>query len=429
MRLIDILATASANMFRSKLRTFLTIIAIFIGALTLTLTNGIGAGISTYIDKQLGNLGASDVLIVQATDANANNISGDAPKAYDPNRKTTTSEAGTRVILTQADITKISAHSGIVRVEPEQLVAPDYIQGTNGNKYQVSVTQNIGSSHLDLAAGSNLQDTSAQNQIVIPVSYVASLGFSRNQDAIGKTVTMVISNAFGQTSEHSATVVGVQQKGLIGGGAVTVNTTLNNALYNAQTEGLPIGTKQQYAFAVAYFDPHLTTAQLTTLKADLKTQGYNAQTVQDTIGVFKDVINGIIGVLDAFGIIALLAASFGIVNTLLMSVQERTKEIGLMKAMGMNGRRIFLLFSLEAVMLGFWGSLIGVIVAEAIGHVADNIVSKGLLKGLPGLQLLAFPAVRVGEIILLIMFIAFLAGTLPAWRAARQNPIDALRYE
>ena len=100
-----------------------------------------------------------------------------------------------------------------------------------------------------------------------------------------------------------------------------------------------------------------------------------------------------------------------------------------MKAMGMNSRRVFLLFSLEAVMIGFWGSLIGVAVAELIGHLADHIVSNGLLSGLPGLQLLAFPAANVAKVMLLIMGIAFLAGTLPAWRAARQNPIDALRYE
>ncbi len=431
MKLIDIFLTASSNMFRSKLRTFLTIIAIFVGALTLTLTNGIGSGISSYIDKQLGNLGANDVLIVEATNTSSGGGSNDAPKLYDPSRKTATGGAGfTRAILTQADIAKISSQPGIERVEPEQQVTPDYIQGASGPKYQVAVQQNIGSSHLDLAAGTNLNDTASQNQVILPVSYVNSLGYSNPQQALGKTVTIGISNAFGQASQQTGTVVGVQQKGLIGGGGITINTTFGNALYNAQTQGLPEATKQQYAFALAYFDPSKTNAaQLSTIKANLKTAGYNAQTVQDTIGVFKDVINGIIGVLDAFGIIALLAASFGIINTLLMAVQERTKEIGLMKAMGMNAKRIFLLFSLEAVMIGFWGSLIGVLVAEGIGHLVDHIVTQGVLKGLPGLQLLAFPAVNIAKTMLLIMAIAFLAGTLPAWRAARQNPIDALRYE
>ena len=429
MRLIDILATASTNMFRSKLRTILTIIAIFVGALTLTLTNGIGAGISSYVDKQLGNLGASDVLIVQVADQTTGGGS-DAPKAYDPSRTTASGGAGlTRAVLNQNDISKIEAQPGVTKVQPEQSVSPDYIAGPNGSKYQVTVSQNIGSAHLDLAAGSNINDASQQNQIVIPVTYVGSLGFANASAAIGKPVTIAVSDAFGLTTTHGATIVGVQQKGLIGGGGVIINTNFNIELYSAQTVGLPTATKQQYAYALAYFNPSATTAQVDTIKTGLKNSGYTAQTVQDTIGVFKSVITGIVDVLDAFGIIALLAASFGIVNTLLMSVQERTKEIGLMKAMGMNSRRVFLLFSLEAVMIGFWGSLIGVAVAELIGHLADHVVSNGLLSGLPGLQLLAFPAANIIKVMLLIMGIAFLAGTLPAWRAARQNPIDALRYE
>ncbi len=346
MRLIDIFTTASTNMFRSKLRTSLTIIAIFVGALTLTLTNGIGAGISSYVDKQLGNLGASDVLIVQVADQNTA-ISSDAPKAYDPSRKTTTGGAGfSRAVLTQADISKIAAQPGVTKVQPEQSVSPDYIAGPNGSKYQVSVSQNIGTAHLDLAAGSNINDASMQNQIVIPVSYVSSLGFANDTAAIGKPVTIAVTNAFGLSTTYNATIVGVQQKGLIGGCGVIINTNFNNELYNAQTVGLPTATKQEYAYALAYFNPNATTSQIATFKAGLKTSGYTAQTVQDTIGVFKSVITGIIDVLDAFGIIALLAASFGIVNTLLMSVQERTKEIGLMKAMGMNSRRGVLLFSL-----------------------------------------------------------------------------------
>ena len=83
--------------------------------------------------------------------------------------------------------------------------------------------------------------------------------------------------------------------------------------------------------------------------------------------MFKTVIDGIVLVLNAFAIIALLAASFGIVNTLFMSVQERTREIGLMKAMGMGNGRVFSLFSIEAAFIGFLGSAIGVVIAMLAG--------------------------------------------------------------
>ena len=140
-------------------------------------------------------------------------------------------------------------------------------------------------------------------------------------------------------------------------------------------------------------------------------------------------MGAIIAVLNFFAIIALVAASFGIVNTLLMAVQERTKEIGLMKAMGLGGGKIFLLFSIEAILLGFWGSLLGSLAGIGVGMIANSYASSTFLKDLPGFSLTSFSVLSVAAIMLIIMAIAFIAGTLPARRASRKNPIDALRYE
>ena len=110
------------------------------------------------------------------------------------------------------------------------------------------------------------------------------------------------------------------------------------------------------------------------------------------------MIDGIVLVLNAFAVIALLAASFGIVNTLLMSVQERTREIGLMKAMGMGSGRVFGLFSLEAVFIGFLGSAIGAAVGIVVGTAVSSALSGALLSNLPGLTLIAFdPRVDRGD--------------------------------
>jgi putative ABC transport system permease protein len=117
------------------------------------------------------------------------------------------------------------------------------------------------------------------------------------------------------------------------------------------------------------------------------------------------------------------------VNTLFMSVQERTREIGLMKAMGMGSGRIFGLFSLEAVFIGFLGSALGVVLGMLAGGVASNALSGTLLADLPGLQLIAFDATSIVTVVVLVMAIAFLAGTLPAARAARKDPVESLRYE
>jgi putative ABC transport system permease protein len=100
-----------------------------------------------------------------------------------------------------------------------------------------------------------------------------------------------------------------------------------------------------------------------------------------------------------------------------------------MKAMGMSGGRIFTLFSLEAVVIGFLGSAIGAAAAVALGSTISSLLAGGALSGLPGLTIMLFEPVTVAGVILLIMAIAFLAGTLPARQAAKQHPIDSLRYE
>jgi putative ABC transport system permease protein len=158
-------------------------------------------------------------------------------------------------------------------------------------------------------------------------------------------------------------------------------------------------------------------------------EGFSVQTIQDQLGVITTVIAGIVGVLNAFAIIALIAASFGIINTLLMSVQERTREIGLMKAMGMGSGKVFALFSLEAIFIGFLGSALGAVVAVVLGTGISAALSAGPLTALPGLNILMFEPASIVAIILLIMTIAFLSGTLPARKAAKQNPIESLRYE
>jgi len=193
--------------------------------------------------------------------------------------------------------------------------------------------------------------------------------------------------------------------------------------------GLSETSKDSYSSAVVRFDPTGTEADLTTLKSDLADLGYTGTTVQDAIGSFKAVIDGIVLVLNAFAVIALLAAGFGIVNTLLMSVQERTREIGLMKAMGLGGGKIFGLFSLEAVFIGLMGSAIGVAVGMLAGTGANALLADTLLADLPGLTLVAFDPAALATIILVVMGLAFLAGTIPALRAARQDPIESLRYE
>ncbi len=430
MKLTDIILTASSNLTRAKLRSFLTIIAIFIGSLTLTLTNGLGAGISSYIDRQVDSLGAKDILLIQPKAETTTSQNTDDPPKYDPNRATTnTIFRSDQPVLTSSDLEKVRSQAGVVSAEPLRSVSANYITRPDHDKFRVTLSQYIDGTNLDLAAGGGLSNQADHNQILIPLNYINVLGLGSAEQAVGKKVTVAVTNADSQVETREATVVGVLQPSLFATNEASINTAFLNQLHDLQNVGLPAARTDQFPVIFARFPADYNESQITELKRQLTDKGYQASTIEDQIGIVQQVIGGIIGVLNFFAAIALLAASFGIINTLLMAVQERTKEIGLMKAMGMSSGRIFLLFSIEAAMLGFWGSLLGVAVAEVGGRIANQIASQTFLKDLVGLQLLSFPWQSVVGIVGLIMLIAFLAGTLPARRAAKQNPIDALRYE
>jgi putative ABC transport system permease protein len=431
MRAIDIMKTAIGNSFRSRLRTTLTVIAIFIGAFTLTITNGLGAGINNYIDTQVASIGAPDVMsVTKPVEATA---ATDGPKPYEENGPSevasgTAGPGATVLAMTDSDLDAIAKVDGIISVEPLVNVSPDYIEYGDDGKFQLSVSRLSAGISVDLAAGTNFDAGTDALQIILPTTYIDTLGFDSNEDAVGKTITIGITNALRQQTTVEATIVGVQEPTLLGA-SPSLNEALTTALYDAQNVGLSAEATSQYGSATAKFDPKATDAEIAKIKADLVEAGYSGTTVADQIGTFQSVIDGIILVLNAFAIIALLAAGFGIINTLLMSVQERTREIGLMKAMGMSGGRIFALFSTEAVFIGFLGSAIGAGVAMVVGGVISRVLAAGPLKDLAGLQILTFTPSAIATVLVLVMGIAFVAAVLPASRAARQSPIDSLRYE
>jgi len=430
MRTKDLVATAVSNTFRSKLRTTLTVLAIFVGAFTLTLTNAVGAGVSQYVDAQVGSLGSPDVFIItQASDATT---AGDSPVEYDASSSASVSSqqgppGTTTKALTDADLTTIGDTAGIKSVDPIRSVLPDYIESDSGSQYEFSINATSAVTTANLTAGAQLDGDATEAQLVLPDTFVKPLGFASADDAVGASVSIGITDILGEKHTVTATIVGVSLESLLASGA-GANDALIAELADAQSGGIETAVTS-YGVAVAHFDTALSTDAVTALKADLAAEGYTARTIEDQLGAVQTVINGIVGVLNAFAVIALIAAAFGIINTLLMSVQERTREIGLMKAMGMSGGKVYTLFSLEAIVIGFLGSAIGAGVAIGLGSALSAVLSQGLLSGLPGLNILLFEPASVAFVIGLVMLIAFLSGTLPAQRAAKQNPIESLRYE
>lgn len=427
MKIRDIVQTANSNLLRSKIRTILTVTSIFVGSITLTLTIGIKAGISSYIDKQLGNIGAENILIVQPKVENM--VSGE-PQKYNPNKDNNTSGPLNIPMVKQADIEKIDKVQNIIKTEPIIVGQIDFVKSSDSDKYVLGVSSYITGTNLDLLAGSLPDNQSDAKELILPEDYLKPFNFKNAQEAVGQSLSIATTNT--RSSKQiitEAKITGVQATSIMSSDGASGNYSLMNSLHQSVTDGLPESLKDSYLSVIATVKDGLSQDQLDQTKSALSDQGFSAQTVKDRIGIINQVINAITAVLIFFGAIALFAASFGIINTLFMSVQERTREIGLMKAMGMSRRKVFMLFSIEAVLIGFWGSLLGILAATGVGRLANRYASEHFLKYFSGFNLFEFPPLSLLVIMAIVMAIAFIAGTLPSRRAAKQDAIEALRYE
>lgn len=434
MRTIDVLGTALRNAFRSRLRTTLTVLAVVVGALTLSLTSGIGAGINAYVADTVASVGVEDVMTVTKTSEEAAPEEG--PRPYDPDRITGTDGPGagapgaaSTLALTPEDVTAIGEVEGVLRVEPMRTVTLDYVQHEDGERYELALSQLVPGMHVELAAGDQVDLESSTPQVVLPESYIEPLTLGSAEQAVGRDVTLAVTDATGAQTTTTAEIVGVAAAGPLTMFGAIPNDTLATDLFELQTQGAPAGQADTFASASVWFDIDASPDEATTVQDRLSEAGYTATTLEDQLGAITSVIDTIVLVLNGFAIIALLAASIGIVNTLFMAVQERTREIGLMKAMGLSSAKVFSLFSVEATVIGLLGSGLGVLGAVAIGLSVSSALSSGVLADLPGLTLVAFDPVSIATVVLGVMAVAFLAGTTPAIRAARADPITSLRYE
>lgn len=421
MRLIDIIKSASLNLKRNKGRTILTIVAVFIGAFTIALTTGINVGVNDYIDKQISSVGNPDQLFITKKRVNVAPTSKEEPAEYQEYE-----ESNQDNFLGKKDLDKIKKIDGLTKVEAMQSFNINYIQGSSSKKFVFPSTTHVDDVKVESKIGRNVDNQSTSYEIELAPEYVKSLGYKKEKDILNQEVNLGISSSGIDGQEViKAKVVGVREKSVIQGGMSLVNKELANKAVLMNESGLPEKMQGKVYGVMATSKSE----NLKKLRDKLDKDGYQSETIEEQIGMIKNVVNAITGVLTMFGAIALLAASFGIINTLYMSVQERTKEIGLMKAMGMGKGKIFLLFSLEALLIGFWGSILGVLGAMGVGKIVNSMTQTGFLEAFEGLELIAFNWSSVASIMLLIMLIGFLAGTLPAKRAAKLNAIDALRYE
>jgi putative ABC transport system permease protein len=152
-----------------------------------------------------------------------------------------------------------------------------------------------------------------------------------------------------------------------------------------------------------------------------RTQGltFQLKTSTELIAQLEDVLNLLQDFIVGIAAISLLVGSIGIANIMLVSVTERTREIGIMKAVGAQRRDILGLFIIEAVILGLLGAVLGTVLGLVAGYLVAGYI------GIPWV----FPTTWTAIAVVVGIGVGVLAGLYPAWNAARTDPIDALRYE
>lgn len=418
MNILDVVITANTNLFRSKLRTFLTILAIFVGTLTLTLTTAVGNGVKDYVEKQTNSVKMTDLFYVLPSAFDAEALTGGV-KEYDPEKKTSASN----MFLTKDDLETIKKIDGAESVEFIYAPKPEYITREGQKKYRDD-TLDIFIKNLEvpLAAGT-LPDATKTDEMLLAYTYLEPLGYKKAEDAVGAKMTYVFRNPAGEERTREVTVTGVQINTIIGA-QNRITSALAEEMYKFQ-----YGTAEVSATAIVYIKPDLSDEEENKIKSAIKAEGYMVMTYEDQINSIKNFLNVMQISVNIFGIIVIVAASIGIINTLLMAVYERTREVGLMKALGMRSSGIFSMFAIEAASIGFWGGIVGVALAYLIGSYVNTIATDTFLKGFEGFTLFLFPISSIIPIILGTLLIGLLAGTLPALKAARLNPIEALRYE
>jgi macrolide transport system ATP-binding/permease protein len=166
------------------------------------------------------------------------------------------------------------------------------------------------------------------------------------------------------------------------------------------------------------------------VRKNVETLGFQAQTSGDLFRGFEDLLNRLRLALLAVAVVALLLACLGIANTMYSAVLERTKEIGVLKALGARSHDVLLLFVAEAAFIGLAGGVVGTVAAIALAQAGNAAVDR-LAQSVASAGINVFRAdIGIAIVaVLLAIVLSTVSGLLPAVRAARQDPSRALRYE
>lgn len=425
MKITDIIRRAGRNLRQAKGRTILTSLAISVGAFTITMALAAGSGGRAYLDETVSAAGDMRSVNVSAKyDMSA--VSNDKPKKLSEASAPNSSDAMIRQ-LTPADRSKIDKIDGVEKVLPVFGVNLHSIAANDSEQYVGTMQAQYDNSTIELSAGTLVNGNEIPSgQVVLPYKYVESFGFIDANSALGQKVTATFMSAGGQLFTRDFMVAAVDKA-----------PTSPLAFYQDQfrisnKDGESIAREQRpEGIEESYYALMVTVKEgvsVDTVKQAILAAGdYDAMTFAEMRTSIMQMVNIVQYGLMGFGALAVLASIFGIINTMYISVLERTQQIGLMKALGMRSRDVGRLFRFEAAWIGFLGGVIGAGLAVILGLILNPIIDSAL--NLDGKTLLIFEPLSVAIVVGVLILVAVVSGIFPSRKAAKLDPIEALRTE
>ena len=427
MNLRDISGFSFRALKERKQRSILTIFMVSIGIALITALNGLGGGINGFITDQFTTL-APNVLTVTPTNP-LNLAAGGGQGGFGGG---VGNDNGPRVTLTPFVVRNLVSVPGVTDVVPSYTAT---IQLTSGGKVQTTRLIGIDTHKL---------------RLIIPTMELESGELIDQSDVIGVGLGYRIAHPPGQDRSFAevGSLVRIERerfderlqktvtdsKSFIVGGILkeTGNPQYNNAIT------VPLSVADSYLKRSSKFDSIFVVTDDAALNDSVEQgikgiygQNLGVTSPKSILQTVNTLIGGFTIFLSAIGGVSILVGGVGIVTTLFTAVMERTKEIGLLKALGATSENILLLFVAESFIIGVAGSSVGLLMGTALSFVLIPVL--GRLGGPGAAQSPSISPIFVPETIMTIFMIGVListiAGFYPAWRASKMRPVEALRKE
>ena len=414
------MSIAIRNLRHRKMRTALTVSGIVVGVAMILVLLSLAAGTSTQTSGLLRNVVGSEITVVNSTTPSFSG-GGFVFNGTFPGRGSsgggggfvTTFGAGNTINETL--VNSIENMSGVFVASP-QLSTSGYVDGGNVFLYGIDPSTYLqATSGLTITQGSDL---SSNGQILLNSVTATNLGVT-----VGSQVTVGANS----TGGAKYTVVGIYSSGsTFGPLARSGYIELSDAQNISGREGL---VTEIYVKAT---DPSLVNQiasgidSISGVTANVaSTIASSATTLSNTMTTFFIVI----------GLVALLAGAFGVINTMMMSIGERTREIGTLRAIGATKGQVMKMFLSEAFLIGLIGAIVGVLIGIVVSFALPSLTGAAASSGARGLG--GFIPGRLSPTLtsynLVLSFalgslVGIAAGVYPAFRASRMDPVEALRH-